>query len=95
VGTFLRLLDRDYLPHISDSAGAHSIYSCIEPHRLSTCTQSPKMRRRKVQKFGAFHTLVLTLAILDLLGTIAVSPITFLLYSKEKHIVVSSNIIKA
>jgi len=53
------------------------------------------MRRRKVQKFGAFHTLVLTLAILDLLGTIAVSPITFLLYSKEKHIVVSSNIIKA
>uniref|UniRef100_F6QP05 G-protein coupled receptors family 1 profile domain-containing protein n=1 Tax=Ciona intestinalis TaxID=7719 RepID=F6QP05_CIOIN len=40
---------------------------------------------RKV-KFGPFHTLVLTLAVLDLAGTLFTSPITFILYFNESHI---------
>ncbi|XP_078489156.1 prostaglandin E2 receptor EP4 subtype-like [Ciona intestinalis] len=44
-----------------------------------------KRKSRKV-KFGPFHTLVLTLAVLDLAGTLFTSPITFILYFNESHI---------
>ncbi|XP_076823289.1 prostacyclin receptor-like [Clavelina lepadiformis] len=54
--------------------------------RPSSASPSQRRRSRSKMKFGAFHTLVLTLAILDLTGTLFTSPLTFLLYGENIHI---------